>query len=401
MKNNIEIGIVGAPINNGNLGCQALTYSIVSLLDEIARRNQLSFFYHVFEWGPDRQLDAAFCRRLGMNPGCLDSVRQGVYHDFLRKVKHYRDSARMKNTIKKCDFLIDLTEGDSFTDIYGQKRFDDLTDIKELIEKTNGRLILGSQTYGPFRKKENEERAAFVIKKAAAVFARDQLSGDYVRKISGVDPVQTCDLAFRLPFASGKSKDNAKRTPEKIGLNVSGLLVSNSLENTQKSFSLKTNYDAFVSGILEYLTAHHFEIHLIGHVQADYDINKELKKKYPNVILAPEFDNPMDAKSYISGMDLFIGSRMHATIGALTSNTPVVPVAYSRKFTGLFATVDYPYVVDLQKADTESAVKQVEARIEAYEETQNATDKSYHIAVQKNEECYKAYEKVINKILGE
>lgn len=94
-----------------------------------------------------------------------------------------------------------------------------------------------------------------------------------------------------------------------------------------------------------------------------------------------------------------MGSRMHATIGALTSNTPVIPVAYSRKFTGLFDSVDYPYVVDLQTLDTESAVKQIKDRIENYEDTKETTERSYQNAVQMNEECYKVYEKLILKIL--
>ena len=45
----------------------------------------------------------------------------------------------------------------------------------------------------------------------------------------------------------------------------------------------------------------------------------------------------MEAKSHISGMDFFIGSRMHACIAAYSSGVPVFPLGYSRKFTGLFA----------------------------------------------------------------
>lgn len=44
---------------------------------------------------------------------------------------------------------------------------------------------------------------------------------------------------------------------------------------------------------------------------------------------------------------------MHATIAVITSNTPVVPVAYSRKFVGVLESVQYPYVVDLQTEDAE------------------------------------------------
>ena len=50
-------------------------------------------------------------------------------------------------------------------------------------------------------------------------------------------------------------------------------------------------------------------------------------------------------------MDFFVGARMHATIGAFSSGVPVVPMAYSRKFNGLFIdTLDYPYICDMRES---------------------------------------------------
>ena len=397
MTKPIEIGILGAPINNMNLGCQALTYSMVSLLEATSQDFNIKFQYNIFEWKPSRELDQNFCKRLQMDSSKLVSVRLGNYKDILRRIKYWTHNRNMEAVIRTCAFVIDLTEGDSFTDIYGNDRFNTQTFLKELVEKTTS-LILGSQTYGPFKDPSNENRAADVIKKATTVFTRDRISEKYVKKISGVDPILTCDLAFRLPYKSRSSEKTG--SARRIGFNVSGLLVSDKKEGTATEFTLKTNYDEFVKRVLDYLISHQYEVHLIGHVAADYTVNKMLKEKYPSVILAPEFDNPMDAKSYISSMDLFIGSRMHATIAALTSNTPVVPVAYSRKFTGLFENVDYPYVVDLQTEDTHGAVQAVIDRIKNYDETKSATEKSYQIAMRQNDECLKAYETVIRKVLS-
>lgn len=396
MTKPINIGVLGAPINNVNLGCQALTYSLVSLLDQVSEKLKIQFHYYIFERNPDQNLDQTFCNRLQIDRSKLTSVHSGNYRDILRKIKHFSHNKNMEKIIRSCAFIIDLTEGDSFTDIYGNDRFNSQLRLKELVEKTTP-LILGSQTYGPFNEPSNEKRAADMIKKAAAVLTRDKISGGYVKKISDVDPILTCDLAFRLPY---ESRSNEKSGEEKrIGFNVSGLLVSDKKGGTAKGFILKTNYSEFVKQVLDYLTSKHYEVHLIGHVASDYVVNKTLKEKYLSVILAPEFDNPMDAKSYISSMDLFIGSRMHATIGAITSNTPVVPVAYSRKFAGLFNDVQYPYVVDLQTEETEHAVQTVIERIENYQDTKAATEMSYKIAMQKNEECLKAYDKVIGQLL--
>jgi len=52
-------------------------------------------------------------------------------------------------------------------------------------------------------------------------------------------------------------------------------------------------------------------------------------------------------------MDLFIGARMHSTIAAFSSGVPVIPIAYSRKFNGLYDTLQYPYYIDAKSNITE------------------------------------------------
>ena len=48
-------------------------------------------------------------------------------------------------------------------------------------------------------------------------------------------------------------------------------------------------------------------------------------------------------------MDFFMGARMHSTIAAFSSEVPVFPMAYSRKFNGLFVdTLQYPYMADMK-----------------------------------------------------
>ena len=45
----IVIGLMGARVNNPNLGCVALTYSLLVYLKRIQDENQLSFEYLIFE----------------------------------------------------------------------------------------------------------------------------------------------------------------------------------------------------------------------------------------------------------------------------------------------------------------------------------------------------------------
>ncbi len=63
-------------------------------------------------------------------------------------------------------------------------------------------------------------------------------------------------------------------------------------------------------------------------------------------MLAPDFPDPSSAKTYIAGLDFFAGARMHACIAAFSSGVPVVPMAYSRKFQGLFGSLGFNRTVD-------------------------------------------------------
>ena len=47
---------------------------------------------------------------------------------------------------------------------------------------------------------------------------------------------------------------------------------------------------------------------------------------------------------------------MHACIGAFSSGTPVVPIAYSRKFGGLFGLLGYSWMVPVTGLDTNRAL---------------------------------------------
>ena len=84
----------------------------------------------------------------------------------------------------------------------------------------------------------------------------------------------------------------------------------------------------------------------------------KLKKKYGDKIeIAPPFNTPIEAKSYIANMDVFIGSRMHATIGSISSGVATIPFSYSRKFEGLFGNLEYPYVISARKFSLEEALE--------------------------------------------
>ena len=357
----MKIGLTGLVFNTGNKGCEALSYSFLDVLDDIAGSANEVYDIVIFRTFPVREGLRRFYS--------LGSVKKKLgpqkdYNNLRVSVCFYR---RIRRRILfdrlniRCDYVFDFTQGDSFTDIYGDSRFEEVLLLKQVFLSKKVPLILGPQTIGPFKKKQNRQLAGRVIEGCERVYVRDELSGEYTKKVSRVEPFVTTDVAFFLPWTKREKADGKRR----IGLNVSGLLWSGG-HSRDNQFGLTLDYHAYIERILRELCAEeNNEIHLISHATSerknfpdnDWDPAVELHQKYPQTVLAEKFDTPMDAKSYISGMDLFIGSRMHATIAAISTGVPVIPVSYSRKFEGLFHTLSYPYIISATKLDTDEAVQ--------------------------------------------
>ena len=47
---------------------------------------------------------------------------------------------------------------------------------------------------------------------------------------------------------------------------------------------------------------------------------------------------------------------MHATVAAFSSNIATIPVAYSRKFAGLYENIGYDILIDLKSTSLEEAL---------------------------------------------
>ena len=347
MAKSKKIGLMGLSYISGNKGCVALAYSFLEVLDSLANSRNEKYDVYIFA--------------NSMSQKMLPKIRYNTLRYHIAPITFPKPFKFMEDRmIKKCDVIFDFTAGDSFTDIYGMERFNERTALKEKVINLNVPLILGSQTYGPFNSEESKKRAAEVMKKAAAVFSRDELSGSIVSELSGREAIQTTDIAFMLPYHKEKKEHQKK----KIGINPSGLLWSGGYTKDNQ-FSLTVDYRRYLTELIQKLIeSEEWEIHLIQHVftqnpkivDNDAIPCRELKKQFPDVIVAPAFELPMDIKSYISSMDLFIGSRMHATIGAFSSGTAVIPFSYSRKFEGLYKQFNYDYIVSGREFTTEEAL---------------------------------------------
>ena len=357
MKKSVGVCLAWHNLNSNNYGVSALAVAQVALLLEAANRAHVTVNLET--------LGTPFVREL--------AIHEEVEQRFGIKLIHHNFSLRrfvlslakfdfsILRIFQPYDLVMDIGEGDSFTDIYGGKRFLLSCLSKYLALASRKKVVLSPQTIGPFDKNVSRWMAKYLMSRCDAVFSRDYKSTQLVRDM-GIPCVDVSDVAFTLPY------DALPLVPDSVGLNVSGLLWHGGYSGANQ-FGLTVDYPRFVKETIQAFRARGKEVHLIGHVIADqipveddYRVCLAIKHGFADddgVIVAPKFISPIEAKSYMSQLTFFTGSRMHATIGSLSAGVVTVPIAYSRKFSGVFGSLDYPFTLDAYALDTDGLVSQL------------------------------------------
>ncbi len=372
----MKIVLLGLEFANPNLGCQALAYSFTEIVEKAAKLHNID------------------CEYLSVGFHQFDPIKiKNSNSRIICKIINYKSMKfwrSIRKDFKKSDLIVDFTGGDSFSDIYGNKRFRLATLVKFFAVKSKTPFLLGPQTYGPYKSKVNRKIAGYIIKKAKWVFARDLASAKLAKDISGRDVDISVDVAFSLPYEKSKIKKTDKIL---IGINVSGFLWEGGYANINNP--IKVDYQKYCCQLIEHLSSlGNYLIYLIPHVgttsaegiENDLMACLELNKKYPETVVARDIKTPMDAKGIISAMNLFIGARMHATIAALSTGVATIPFSYSRKFEGLFSFLDYPYVVSGTTDTTEKAVNTTVKWVRQMEDLKFSAEKSQEIIKAKQNE---------------
>ena len=375
----LKIILANIPIRNANRGCVALSISSMYIIREILNKHHIKheFFLpdsgfnnngkHTYDIAGDL-LEFQSCNYADWS-NFKTSLKQLAL--WVLKRNEYNEN---RNIFKKADFIFDIGQGDSFADIYGKERFDMIDKIHKVARKTNTPYCILPQTMGPFKNEQIKAQAIESINKADLVMARDVQSLSFIKEnCPDIVSDEYIDVAFFMPY----KKQIFSSDFIHVGINVSSLLWHGGY--TQKNqFGLKCDYQQLIYDTLEFfLNIPNVKIHLIGHVvsgesdiENDYEVCYHLANKYASekVVLAPLFLSPIFAKNYIAGMDFFTGARMHAAIAAFSSGVAVFPMAYSRKFNGLFEdTLSYPYMGDLVNQDLEAMLNGMKQAFEQRE----------------------------------
>lgn len=357
-----KIGIIWAAPRSKNLGVSALSWSTAQLVADIAKDAGWEPEFHFFcgSGGPQTVLELPNGPIPAKVFDFLDFSRSKTYLKAILKPRcGVIDLLRM-------DVVLDVGEGDSFSDIYGMWRFDHIWSSKAFLARFGRRQVLMPQTIGPFESPLARSRAKSAMAAMERLFSRDAQSQSIAEEMAGAGRCkEIVDLAFALPWTPHAGHGPGRH----VGLNVSGLLWNGGYSGGNQ-FGLAADYPQLVRDVAaRILRTPDTTLHLVPHVvdeglpvEDDVPVSHALAAELgERAKVAPRFADPCQAKSYISGLDFFMGARMHACIASFSSGVPVLPMAYSRKFNGLFQdTLGYPPLIDLKKDSRETALAKLD-----------------------------------------
>jgi polysaccharide pyruvyl transferase WcaK-like protein len=294
----------------------------------------------------------------------------------------------------KADFIGDVFGGDSFSDMYGLGRF--LSGVLPLVSVVLIRrpYVMLPQTYGPFRWRVSRLVAAFLLRRAQAIFTRDRSCIEPVQRLCGRAPEFCPDVAFALkprrPATHRLSSDSFSLDGSEcvVAVNVSGLLFMGGYTG-RNMFGLASDYRDLVQRLIAALLSEpRTKVLLLPHVFSSAEPEElacntvlgTMGAHFPGRICS--LAGPLserELKWVIGRTELVVASRMHACIAALSQSVPAVGLAYSDKFRGVFESVGMgDTVVDLRTTDQAEVLRRImrvfERRQEVRQELEGRMD---------------------------
>lgn len=386
-----KIVVLGTPVAPGNRGVMALGASVVTLFEATLGEVEATFLLVHQPWDEvqihglhGRRTVNVITSRMAPSAGLKDHLGWILLLSALyRCVPILRGWVKNKSpwirVVAESDVVGDIRGGDSFSDIYGIKRFllAALPVLSVLLIRK--RIVHLPQTYGPYKSRISRMLAKFLLRRSSLIIARDSDSQAIAQQLVG--PAQRVllspDVAFMLKAVEPSEIQSEPKWADlnsglRVGLNVNGLMYNGGYDR-KNMFSLVLDYPSFLKTLVsKMLSEFACDIVLIPHTYAvDGNVesdNEAARKLFSSLsseeqrrvwVVTGEYDQH-EIKGVIGGCSFFIGSRMHACIAALSQGIPCVGVAYSQKFVGVFRSVGVDsWVVDSRVSGNQHAVSRI------------------------------------------
>ncbi|MCD4844281.1 MAG: polysaccharide pyruvyl transferase family protein [Methanosarcinales archaeon] len=244
-------------------------------------------------------------------------------------------------------------------------------------------VIIYGESIGPFKNHQLKFLTKVVLNRVSLILVREEISFKYLSEM-GVNKSKirlTNDPAFALIPASQErieiilSQENIKKGNKPfIGISpVQGIRpdIFPQIIGFEKKYE---EYIEFIANITDYIQEKLdanivFVPHVLRHDDDDRIICEKIMQKIENkknVVILKGMYTADELKGIISQFDIFLGSRMHATIASTSMYVPTIALAHSHKFIGIIGGIldQNDFVIDLRKSNTEDLLNETKSKID-------------------------------------
>ena len=219
--------------------------------------------------------------------------------------------------------------------------------------------------------------ARYVLNSVSLITVREEITLNILKNLGIRKPpiYLTADSAFLLPPTS---EGRVYEILSSYGVNpkekIIGISVSSSISMLQYNSKSKVDYNHYKNvmiQIINYLTDKlDVKVILVPHVTSPGIMNddriigaeicQKLKNKRKAVPISEEL-TPEELKGIIGRCDLFIGSRMHANIAALSMAVPTIAIGYSHKTWGIMKMMEQEeFICDFQEVTVSNVMAKID-----------------------------------------
>ena len=228
-------------------------------------------------------------------------------------------------------------------------------------------LYLLPQSFGPMKYARERWMTRWLLSRARIVMARESVSLDYLETLDV--NTSSCyllpDMAFAFrgaPPSRGEDWIKAQGLDPHIDRPLLGMTVIDWGAQYQ-GFSSQNQYENAITAVIRhFVDQYHGKVILFpqswGPSAAEDDrlpaqrIANLVIELGESVMVVDQPLPPQVLKSTFGQMDLFIGTRMHSNIFAMTENVPFIAIGYLHKTLGIARTASLEdWVVNIQQVD--------------------------------------------------
>ena len=251
---------------------------------------------------------------------------------------------------KNADLIVDIS-GDTLSDHYGKRNsFEEILGFLPAICYKR-KIIVLPQSIGPYIYQRNRLLAKYVFNRCSLVIPREPITSTILNNlgIKTVSSVIINDVGFWLESArEERLKEIIKSEQIDIHVPMVGISVSQSFVRfrSNSSNNMGENYYKTILDAIEFcVNKLEANILLIPHVTGpDTERHDDriacrnlykLSEQKDNIYLLRDHYKADELKGLIGQCRIFIGTRMHANIAALSSCIPTLAMSYSHKTEGI------------------------------------------------------------------